>query len=58
MTEGTFPSTKVQVKRLRVSAVNSDQGEFLAMKTLSGCSALRCDKAVTKFTQFGTDKMW
>ena len=32
--------------------------EFLAMKTLSGRSALRCDKAVTKFTRFGTDKMW
>ena len=30
--------------------------EFLAMKTLSGRSAPRCDKAVTKFTRFGTDK--
>ena len=41
MTEGTFPSTRVQVKRLRVS---NDQGEFLPMKTLSGRSAPRCDK--------------
>ena len=45
VTEGTFPSTQVQVKRLRVSAVNSftDQGEFLATKTLNGRRAPRCD---------------
>ena len=41
MTERTFLSTQVQVKRLRVS---NDQGEFLPMKTLSGRSAPRCDK--------------
>ena len=36
------PKKKSQPGRAEISFIN--QGELVAMKTLSGCRALRCDK--------------